>query len=337
MSRLLTHLRLVIATLALVVLAAAAVPAAAQQPSSVNPTASSVKEDQLLREMPRIQGRGTIPDVKSYVLEQPAGRDWRRFHEQILPRIGVVAILAMLALLVAFYLTRGMVRIDGGRSGLKLVRFSGFERFVHWMTASCFIILALTGLNITFGKTLLLPVLGADAFSDWSQAAKYAHNYLSFPFTLGVVVILGMWIAWQVPNASDVKWLMEGGGLIGKTHAPAGRFNGGQKIFYWAVVIGGTTVASTGFLMMFPFYLLGISGMQSAQMVHGIAAMLFVAVMLAHIYIGTIGMEGAFEGMGTGEVDLNWAKQHHNRWVADQLAKGRVSEPPHGAAATPAE
>src|SRR5947209_1732246 len=140
-----------IAGLALLFCVALAPPAAAQQPTSVNPTASSVKEDQLLQQLRRIEGRGTIPDTKSYTIEQPQGRDWRHFHEVTLRWIGAISILGMLALLVIFYLWRGMVRIESGRSGRTIVRFNGAERFVHWLTATCFIVLGITGLNITFG------------------------------------------------------------------------------------------------------------------------------------------------------------------------------------------
>lgn len=340
MSTLLSRFRLVIACCMLVMLAFVAVPAMAQQPSSVNPTASSVKEDQLLNALKgsgSIDGRVSIPDHKAGTLIQPGGPSWRYFHEAILPKIGAVAILGMLVLLVGFYMWRGMVRIEGGRSGRKIIRFNGFERFIHWMTASCFIVLELTGLNITFGKILLLPLLGAEAFATWSQWGKYAHNFLSFPFTLGVIVIILMWIAWTIPNADDVKWLAAGGGIVGHEHLPTGRFNGGQKIFYWVVVLGGATVAVTGYIMMFPFYVTDVGGMQVTQMIHGIAALLFVAVMFAHIYIGTIGMEGAFEGMGTGEVDLNWAKQHHAGWVDQQQTKSQRAAGLRRPAATPAE
>jgi formate dehydrogenase subunit gamma len=307
------------------------VPAAAQQPNpniSVNPTASSVKEDQLLREMRIISGRGSIPDVKSYNIEQPAGRDWRQFHEVWLLWIGGVAIIGMLLLLVLFYLYRGMVRLDAGRSGRTLVRFNAFERFVHWMTATCFVALALSGLNIAFGKYLLQPLIGADAFASWSQWAKYAHNYLSFPFTLGVIAILLMWIAWNFPDKVDIEWLKEGGGMVGGKHPPAGRFNAGQKMIYWIVVIGGTAIAASGYLLMFPFYATDIAGMQLAQMIHGTVAVLFVAVMIAHAYIGTIGMEGAFEGMWDGTVDINWAKQHHSLWLDEETASGHANRPP---------
>ena len=132
--------------------------ARAQQPTAVDPSGSAVTERQLLQELNRVEGRGSIPDVKSYVIEQPAGREWRIFHEVYLRWIGGIAIVGMLILLVAFYLIRGQVKLEKGFSGRRIVRFNGFERFVHWMTATCFIILALSGLNITFGKPLLLPL-----------------------------------------------------------------------------------------------------------------------------------------------------------------------------------
>ena len=330
MAMLLARIRFAAGAFAVLGLIALAAPAIAQQPdpnSPVNPTASSVKEDQLLRQMRIISGRGSIPDIKSHNIIQPAGRDWRRFHEVWLPRLGGAAILVMLVGLVLFYLIRGMVRIEAGRSGRTLVRFNTFERLVHWMTATCFVALALSGLNITFGKRLLLPLVGPEAFSAWSQWTKYAHNYLSFPFTLGVVAIFLMWVAWNIPNQMDIAWLKAGGGIVGSKHPPAGRFNAGQKAIYWIVVIGGSTVAASGYMLMFPFYLADIAGMQWAQMVHGIVAVLFVAVMIAHVYIGTIGMEGAVEAMWDGTVDVNWAQQHHSAWLADEVASGHTT--PH--------
>jgi formate dehydrogenase subunit gamma len=330
------YLRFAFGVLALWLVVALVPPAQAQQPNSVNPTASSVKEQQLLQELNRIQGRVSIPDQRSGVLEQPAGRDWRGFRDGTLRWVGGIAIVGMLALLVIFYLTRGMVKIDGGRSGRTVVRFNGFERAVHWMTATCFIILALSGLNITFGRSLLLPLIGLEAFSDWSQWGKYAHNYLSFPFTIGVVVIFLMWIGGNIPNKVDVDWIKRGGGLVGNDHPPAWRFNAGQKLMYWVVVLGGSAVAVTGYILMFPFYTSGIEGMQVASVVHSIVAVLFVAAMIAHIYIGTIGMEGAFEAMGSGTVDVNWAKEHHSLWLEQQKAREAGSDA-RSAAAAPAE
>ena len=340
MPKLTARLRFIVGAMALALIVALAAPATAQQrnpDSSVNPTASSVREDQLLNELDRISGRCTIPDQKACTIEQPAGRDWRHFHEVTLRWIGAISILGMLALLVIFYLVRGMVRLESGRSGRVLVRFSAFERLVHWMTAACFILLAISGLNITFGRPLLLPLIGPDAFTAWSQWAKYAHNYLSFPFTLGVFTIFLMWIAWNIPNRVDVEWLKRGGGIVGHDHPPADRFNAGQKMIYWIVVLGGTAVAVSGYILMFPFYGTNIADMQVAQIVHGVAALLFVAVMLAHIYIGTMGMEGAFEGMWDGTVDVNWAKEHHRVWLEKDTAEGHVAPPPPKGKMQPAE
>jgi formate dehydrogenase subunit gamma len=332
MAKLFAMIRLIAGALALALLVAVATPVSAQ----VNPTASAVKEQQLLNALQggALSGRVTIPDKKSANLIQPAGRDWRQFHEVTLRWVGGIAVLGVLALLVLFYLSRGMIKIEAGPSGRKIVRFNGFERFVHWLTASCFVVLALSGLNITFGKSLLLPLLGPEAFTTWSELAKLAHNYLSFPFTIGVVLIFLIWIGSNIPNGSDVEWFKRGGGIVGNDHPPAGHFNAGQKMIYWVVVLGGGASAVTGYLLLFPFYGTGIDGMQLAQTLHAIVGVLFIAVMLAHIYIGSIGMEGASEAMTEGTVDVNWAKQHHSVWLQEETARG-ASDPK--AMARPAE
>jgi formate dehydrogenase subunit gamma len=238
--------------------------------------------------------------------------------------ISGIAILGMLTLLIIFYLWRGMVRIESGRSGRTIVRFNAVERFVHWMTAVCFIILALSGLNITLGRPLLLPLMKSESFTALSEWAKYAHNYLSFPFTVGVVLIFLMWLGGNIPTRVDIDWLKRGGGMVGRDRPPAYRFNAGQKLVYWIVVLGGGAAAVSGYALIFPFYGTTIETMQQAEMVHGIVAMLFIAVMLAHVYIGTIGMEGAFEAMGSGTVDLNWAKEHHSLWLGEEGLLGRT-------------
>ncbi len=337
MTTLVTKFRTGVGSLMLLGLVVFSYPVAAQQPSSVDPDASAVHEEQLLQQFKTIQGRGSIPDVKSYTIEQPAGRDWRNFHEVTLRWIGAVAILGILAVLVTFYLSRGMVRIRTGRSGRTIVRFNGVERFVHWMTATCFVVLALSGLNITFGRPLLLPMMSPEAFTSWSELAKYAHNYLSFPFTLGVILIFFMWIAGNIPNRVDVEWFKRGGGMVGRDHPPAYRFNGGQKAIYWIVVLGGSAVAVSGYVLIFPFYGTDIQTMQTAEMVHSVIAMLFIAAMIAHIYIGTIGMEGAFEAMGEGTVDVNWAKEHHSLWLEQESARTGTNQSQQQPAATAGE
>ncbi len=338
MTKFATNLRMIVGAIALSFAIMIAAPVLAQQPNSVDPTASAVNEQQLLQRLNLIKGLGTIPDTKSYVIEQPAGRQWREFRTIILKWVGGIAILGMLALLIIFYLWRGTIRIEGGRSGRAIVRFKAFERFVHWLTAATFVVLGITGLNITFGRSLLLPLMSPEAFSAWSQWAKYTHNFLSFAFTMGVVLMFLMWIGQNFPTKADIEWLKMGGGM-GKSHrqAPAWKFNAGQKILYWLVVFAGAAMIISGYVLIFPFYGgLTVGSMELAEVFHGVVAMLFIALILGHIYIGTLGMEGAFESMSDGTVDTNWAKEHHRLWFEekkrmDQLTTGRR------AAATAAE
>jgi formate dehydrogenase subunit gamma len=303
----------------------------------VSPDASAVKEQTLLQEESRIQGRIDIPDQRAAVLIQPAGRAWDHFHEVTLRWLGAIVILGMISLLALAYVVLGKIRISAGRSGRKVVRFSGFERFSHWLTAVSFVVLGLTGLNITFGKLLLLPVMGPASFSAFAQVAKYVHNFVGFSFMTGLFLIVALWIKDNIPKRVDIDWLKQGGGFIKSKHAPAGRFNAGEKMVFWFALGAGAAVIASGLLLLFPFYVENIAGMQIAQVVHAVVAVLFVAVILAHIYIGTVGMEGAFEAMGTGEVDLSWAEEHHDLWLAEALAKERSTEPPGQPTPAPAK
>src|SRR5882762_3643217 len=318
----LARLRLLLVA-ALLFSSAVVVPAFAQKlgpDGAPNPTASVTPQRDLLMQAPRIEGRIDIPDRKASVLIQPAGRTWVYFHEVVLHWGGAAVILGTIVLLAAAYLILGRIRIAAGRSGRTLVRFKAFERFSHWLTAVSFVLLGLTGLNITFGKTLLLPLIGPDAFARVSQAAKYLHDFTGFSFAVGLVLIIAIFFRANLFERVALDWTKQGGGFIKTKHAPAGRFNFGERLVYWLSLVAGVAVSVSGFRLLFPFYGVDIVGMQLAQVVHAVVAVLFVALILAHIYIGTIGMEGAFEAMGTGEVDLNWAKEHHDHWFAQQLA-----------------
>ena len=305
------------------------------QSSGRNPTADSVNEEALFKQGGKIQGIVTIPDWKASVLEQPQGRDWRGFHEGAMPWIAGIAIIGMVALLAAFFLIRGRIRIaPGDWTGISILRFNAFERFAHWLTASCFIVLALSGLNYIFDKRLLQPLIGPEAFTSLSQWGKYAHNFLAWPFMIGILLMLALWVADNIPKGIDWLWLKQGGGMVGSDHPHAGRFNAGQKIIFWIVVLFGLAMSVSGIVLLFPFSAADINGMQVAQIVHAVIAALFIAAILGHIYIGTLGMEGAFEAMGTGEVDLGWARIHHDLWVEQRSQPGAH---PHLGTRAPAE
>lgn len=343
--------RAALTTLALLLAIGAAVPTLAQHgrdvppaplagsPNASNPTANAVNEEALLQQLNKLQGRVTIPDGKAATLEQPQGREYRGFREDVLPWLGGLAILGMVALLAAFYFTKGRIRLEHAEeSGQKILRFNAFERFTHWLTAISFIVLAISGLNYIFGKRLLMPLIGPDAFAAWSQYAKYAHNFLSWPFMLGLLFMLAVWLRDNIPDRTDIRWIREGGGFIGDKHPPARRFNAGQKIVFWSVALGGLLLSASGIIMLFPFSAADINGMQWAQYVHAGVGVLLIAAMLAHIYIGSLGMEGAYDAMGSGEVDLAWAKSHHKLWVEEEQAKTASGRQlPRGGAPAPAE
>jgi formate dehydrogenase subunit gamma len=323
--------RLVLAAF-LLVAAPAAYAQLDQVPTPNTPT--NKEEVELYQQLQgKVQGYVSIPDAKLATLVQPEGRDWREFRNYWGRIISGVMMLGMLAGLVAFYLFRGTIRIQAGRVGRTVTRFMPVERFAHWLTASSFIVLALTGLTLAFGRSLLIPVIGLEAFSTMAHYGKLAHNFLSFPFVLGIVMMLVLWIRDNIPEKSDITWIKQGGGFLNNGfHPEAGRFNAGQKMIFWTVVLGGLAMAVSGYMLMFPFYLTGVGGMQITHIIHSLGTAVMVSVIFGHIYIGTIGMEGAFDAMGDGEVDLNWAREHHAGWLKTE---GISTDPRDGPSKVP--
>jgi formate dehydrogenase subunit gamma len=286
-----------------------------------------------------LQGQVSIPDQQAGVMIQSEGDNWRAWRNGPLTRSGIWILAVMAGLLALFFLLRGRIRIESGWSGKTIVRFNGVERFAHWLSASCFIVLALTGLNMLYGRHLLLPLLGPEAFAQLTMAGKYAHNYLSFGFMIGLVLVFLLWVRDNLPDKYDVRWIVVGGGLFTKgLHPPSRKFNFGQKMTFWVVVLGGLSLSLSGVTLLFPFRLamfeptsqflnmIGINTptgftmmqeMQLSQLWHAFTGLIMIGVILAHIYIGSLGMEGAFSAMGRGQVDENWAREHHSAWVAE--------------------
>ncbi len=276
-------------------------------------------------------------------LIQAEGSTWRALRNGPLSTYGVWAVAGMLFLLAAFFLFRGRIKIEHGPAGTTIERFNLIERCGHWLTAGSFIILAITGLNILYGRYILIPVIGKDAFATISLAGKWVHNWVAFAFMVGLVMIFVMWVVHNIPNRHDLKWIAQAGGLFSKgTHPPAKKFNAGQKIVFWITILGGLSLSLSGWALLDPFTttmfadtfaLLNVFGLglptdltpmqeqQLAQLWHSVVSMFMIAVILAHIYIGSLGMEGAFDAMGSGQVDLNWAKEHHSLWVEEMQSK----------------
>ncbi|WP_247881156.1 formate dehydrogenase subunit gamma [Skermanella sp. TT6] len=303
-------------------------------------TGPDISNEQLLFQQLQggFQGRVSIPDRKSATLIQPEGREWREFRQGALKTVAAVLLLGSLAGLVVFYMVRGKIRIDAGPSRFRVQRFNGFERFAHWITAVSFLVLALTGLNLVFGRYILIPLLGPEAFTTLTIYGKLAHNFLSFPFVLGIVLMLLVWVRHNIPDRTDIAWIKAAGGLFAKgKHPAAKKFNAGQKVIFWMVVAGGGVVAASGYVLLFPFYVTDVAGMQLAHLVHAVLSVLLIAGIIGHIYIGSVGMEGAFDAMGSGQVDVNWAREHHSLWLEEEARKGRAPQAPAVGHRAPAE
>lgn len=274
----------------------------------------------------RTQGYISIPDEKLSVLVQPEGRTWREWRQGTLPWVIGILFLGMLIGVFAFYFIRGRITIHGGPSGRRVLRFNGLDRFAHWLTAVSFLLLALTGMIVTFGRTLIIPLIGQRAYSPLAEWSVMIHNFISVPFVLGLLFIIALWVKDNIPNRRDWEWIRSMGGLMSKEgkHIETERFNAGQKAMFWTIVLVGAALAVTGVMMMTPFAVTGVGGMQVMHVIHGILAAVLIAGIVAHIYIGTLGMEGAFDAMGSGWVDENWAREHHSAWYREQVAKGHA-------------
>lgn len=284
----------------------------------------------LLQERRFVEGDTAVAGNVVGVFSQPQGRTWRAFRNDWAMFGGGLFIFGITALLALFLAWRGRVRIKDGVSGESVLRFNMLERANHWMTAVSFVLLALTGVVILYGRSLIRPWLGPGTFADLASASAWLHMALILPFTLGLLFMLFAWTLQNLPKRVDWEWLKRGGGMGSEEslNPPAPKFNAGQKLIFWLVLLGGFTLVASGVTMMFPFLWAGYSGMAIAQAIHVVAGLLMIGLIIGHIYIGTVGMEGAFPAMWSGKVDRNWAKEHHSLWFEDLISRGQVRHEP---------
>ena len=265
-------------------------------------------------------------------LVQNGGQNWRQVRNGPVASYGAGVLVAVLVILLAFYAIRGSMKLEKERSGKTIYRWSAFERSMHWFVAILFIILAITGLSMLFGRAILIPWLGLEGFSVWANVSITLHNWLGPLFVIGVVAMILVWFMNNLPKGYDWEWFKQGGGVFKGKHPPAGKANAGEKLFvFWlGLVVCGIIVSATGVILDFPIWGQTREDMQLAQVLHSAFSMIWIAIILGHAYLGTIGTEGAFEGMISGRVSAEWAEQHHNMWyeeVKDQAEDtGRKTE-----------
>ncbi len=256
-----------------------------------------------------------------------AGEAWRKYRNGPITVYGGWLIVLALVALGAFYLWKGPIRLHEPPSGRMILRFTMLERWAHWSVAISFCILGVSGLVILFGKHILLPVIGYTLFAWLTILMKNLHNFIGPLFILSIVLMAIIYVRYNLPAKGDLTWLARFGGMFSGKEVPSGRFNAGEKGWFWlGVVVLGTVMSVSGLIMLFPNFDQVRTTMQQANIVHGAAGVIFMAMSFAHIYLGTIGMEGAYDGMRHGYVDEEWAREHHELWYGD-VKSGRVKPP----------
>ncbi len=265
-------------------------------------------------------GTTVINTPEAGVLIQVSGHQWRLIRNGVITVYGgwLIAIVAFGIALA--YLVIGPSKLKAGKSGSVILRFTPVERYTHWALAVTFILLAISGVVILWGRYFLLPLLGGSTYGPLLWVLKNVHNLTGPLFTLCLLAMFVTYVRDNIPSGEDFKWMLS----MGKN--PAHRFNGGEKAWFWIGVVGlGLVISVSGWIL--DSIVPGVahidrSTMQISNIVHGVASVIFIAMSLGHMYVGTVGMEGSYDGMKTGYVDENWAKEHHELWYKDVKAGG---------------
>ena len=256
-----------------------------------------------------------------------AGEAWRQVRNNwLIPYGGSLLLIVVLAIAI-FYFTKGAIKTHGMDTGRKIERFTPFERSAHWSNAIAFSILAISGVVMAFGQFFILPVIGKSLFGWLTFALKTMHNFAGPLFAVSLVIVFFTFLRDNWLQKGDLNWLLKGGGLISGAEPPSNRFNAGEKVIFWGgVFMLGIVVVSSGLVLdkLLPGLVYERSTMQLAHMVHAVATVLMMAMFLGHVYLGTIGMQGAYSAMRTGSVDETWAKEHHEYWY-DDVKAGKIA------------
>ncbi len=262
----------------------------------------------------------SIPDREAAVLIQSEGENWRNIRNGPISTIGGWLLVGVIILIALYFAIRGRIRIEGGRSGKQIQRFTQMQRVGHWFVATMFILLGLSGLVLLYGRYGLPYLIGKDGFAMLASASLQAHNLFGPLFIASLVVLFFTFLRGNIFSREDIGWIAKAGGFFGG-HARSKFYNFGEKNWFWMSMSLGGLLGVTGLILEFPILLEDRYAQQLAHIGHAISALIFMAVGLGHIYLGVFGVEGAVEGMTTGTVDANWAKHHHDLWYEEVIAE----------------
>jgi formate dehydrogenase subunit gamma len=270
----------------------------------------------------------TVKGRETNVLIQPEGQTWRTMRNSMVSVYAGWALVIVFLAIAGFYLWKGSMPLHEPLTGRKIKRFTAWQMAIHWTTAWTFVALAVTGLIMTFGKNILLPLIGYTLFSWLTIFGKNLHNFIGPLFLVCIVLLFFTFVRDNVWRKYDWNWVRHFGGLVSKQDVPSGKFNAGEKAWFWGgVLVAGLIVSASGLVLDFPNFNQTRGTMQIANLVHLSIAALFMLAALGHIYMGTLGQVGAYTAMSTGYVDETWAKEHHLYWYND-IKAGKILTAP---------
>lgn len=269
-----------------------------------------------------------FPNKEMGVLIQKSGQQWRLIRNGVITVWGGWLLVLMAGLIATVFVIKGQIKLHEPKTGRLLKRFTSVERYSHWLMAFSFLALAITGIFILWGKYFLLPIMGGAAYGTFLLVMKNIHNFTGPLFTISIILFFVLYVKDNVPNKGDLTWLASFGGLWSGKHIPSHRFNAGEKIWFWGgVTVLGLIVSASGWVLDMIAPIPGIEywrgTMQLSHIIHSVAAIIMTVMAMGHIYVGSIGMEGALQGMKTGYVDEAWGKEHHELWY-DDIKSGKI-------------
>ena len=197
-----------------------------------------------------------------------------------------------------------------------LPRFSFLERVVHWVVGVTFLVLLLTGLAFSYPSLFWLTM-----FVGGGPAARVLHPQVGVLFGVGLLVMFVLWVRDMFLDAPDKQWLRAVKHYAAHEHdkvPPAGKYNAGQKMFFWLQSVLGVLFVVTGVLLWFPEYF-GAGLLNSARLLHYVGALGGGLLLIVHVYLGTVAYPGTARGMIDGKVTEAWARHHHPRWSRDRV------------------
>lgn len=220
------------------------------------------------------------------------GESFTILQNRFFAPIFLIVIILTIGVFFGHYKMIGALKFNHHSRKFKV--FSKYNIIVHWGSAVPFVLICITGLMMIFGDKLGggMPI----------RLAKNIHFFATFVFIIFGILMFLMWFKASLFRLYDIKWFKIMGGYLSKNKnpIPAGKFNAGQKMWFWIATLGGFIMAATGIIM---HYFYGdINFLRLSAIIHNVLGFGVIAMLITHIYMSVFAIEGALESILNGEM-----------------------------------